>query len=567
MMKRLIIFFSLATLCYNQVLCQEPDITMTSSMEIGSDFSFYLKADMDNNPIQVDFGDGILIDFIIGKDLVKISNNICGSGIVKVYGSGISYLDCSSNQLTNLDLKLYSSLTYLACSDNQLISLPDLSKDTLLTVLACAMNQLIVLPELPIHLEHLNCFINNLTSLPDLSKNCYLTDLNCWDNHLSTFPGLPSSLVSIDCGNNELTSLQEISECYELSMLRCSGNNLTSLADLSMNYNLNSIVCEFNDLEYLPDLTSNVNLVYLYCDYNQLLSLPDLSANKKLYELACRYNQLSDLPSFSSNTELLNLFCNNNMLTSLPDFTLNIKLQAIDFSGNNITKFNNFSTNPDLLYINCSNNQITNLPDLTLNDLSDFWCYNNKLNFATLPSNPASWTYYYAPQKSVKIDKIVCIGNQLDLSSQYSIYGNITKYVWKTENGLILVEGVDYTIFNGISTFISIQPDSIYCEMTNLSFPDFTGENVLKTTCTKIVSGTSSRELLYDKSKIYSYSKTIYIDILYDAQLRINDINGKLILSHHIDTGMNSFQMQKSGIYIVHLVGNSSSLTKKIYIQ
>ena len=74
--------------------------------------------------------------------------------------TALTYLACSENQLTSLDVSQNTALTYLDCSENQLTSL-DVSKNTALTELYCGGNQ--------------------LTSL-DVSKNIALRKLSCFGN-------------------------------------------------------------------------------------------------------------------------------------------------------------------------------------------------------------------------------------------------------------------------------------------------------------------------------------------------------------------------------------------------
>ena len=52
----------------------------------------------------------------------------------------LSFLNCSSNQLTNLDVSQNTALTGLYCDDNQLTNL-DVSKNTALIALGCGGNK------------------------------------------------------------------------------------------------------------------------------------------------------------------------------------------------------------------------------------------------------------------------------------------------------------------------------------------------------------------------------------------------------------------------------------------
>ena len=99
-------------------------------------------------------------------------------------------LDCSSNNLTKIDVSKNSSLELLFCYNNQLTSL-DVSKNTAL--------------------EFLSCFDNKITSL-DVSKNTALTWLFCYDNQLTNLNvknGNNANMTFFNVSNNDnLTCIQ-----------------------------------------------------------------------------------------------------------------------------------------------------------------------------------------------------------------------------------------------------------------------------------------------------------------------------------------------------------------------
>ena len=71
--------------------------------------------------------------------------------------TALTFLDCSGNNLTSLDVSSNTALTYFVCYSNQLTFL-DISHNTALTLLSFSNNQIISL---------------------DLSNNTFLTDLYC----------------------------------------------------------------------------------------------------------------------------------------------------------------------------------------------------------------------------------------------------------------------------------------------------------------------------------------------------------------------------------------------------
>ena len=106
----------------------------------------------DNNFEQalVDLGyDDVLNDFVLIENIADLDSlDVSEKEINDLTGieafTTLTYLDCSSNSLTSLDVSANTALTLLACDNNQLTSL-DVSANTALTGLYCGNNQLIYL--------------------------------------------------------------------------------------------------------------------------------------------------------------------------------------------------------------------------------------------------------------------------------------------------------------------------------------------------------------------------------------------------------------------------------------
>lgn len=152
---------------------------------------------------------------------------VLGMGIKDLTGieffPELENLDCSENQLTQLDVSKNPKLKRLVCYENKLTSL-DVSGNTSLTELHCYTNQLtsLNLGE-NANLDILNCVVNRLTSL-DLSGNANLTRLACSSNLLTSLDVSNNpTLILLDCERNQLTSL-DLSKNTELDTLDCSGN-------------------------------------------------------------------------------------------------------------------------------------------------------------------------------------------------------------------------------------------------------------------------------------------------------------------------------------------------------
>lgn len=176
--------------------------------------------------------------------------------------TGLTELDCSSNNLTQLDVSHNKALEKLDCDSNQLTSL-DVSNNTALWLLSCSDNQLTELDlSKQMALEFLSCGHNRLTTL-DVSKHTALTDLYCNDNLLTLlYVSRNTRLWDLDCSENQLTSL-DVSKNTALSMLGCSNNQLTTLI-LPNSTELTLLHCNSNRLTML-DILIYAKLKYLSC--------------------------------------------------------------------------------------------------------------------------------------------------------------------------------------------------------------------------------------------------------------------------------------------------------------
>jgi|GEM_PF-534595 len=324
-----------------------------------------------------------------------------------------------------------------------------------------------------------------LTNL-DVSRTATLTNLYCQINKLTTIDVTQNTFLdNYYCSFNNLSELN-ITNNTKLSNLDCSFNNLKEL-NISNNSAILLLQCTSNHLTTL-DVSKNTTLTYLACGYNQLTTL-DVTQNTALTELYCYDNQLSTL-NVSKNTALKQLDCNDNQLTTL-----------------------DVTQNTALTYIDCSSNQLMTL-DVTQNtSLTSLYCDNNQLRFSTLPLRQPSWTdYYYSPQAKLPLPKAEYeLNEEIDLSSQLTAGGNTTVYTWKTAGGITLVKDVDYTESNGKFTFLKTYTDSVYCEMTNASFPDLT------------LSSTSIKVYIPEPNIIMSTTKSIGSLFSFNIMASINN--------------------------------------------
>ena len=283
------------------------------------------------------------------------------------YFSGLIYLSCDYNQLTELDLSANKELSVVFCDRNNLTRL-DVSANTELSVLVCSDN---MLTELDVskntNLMHLGCYRNSLTEL-DVTACISLLSLTCDSNRLTKLDvSKNTELESLGCSYNQLTELDvtnntklageeyplyddegAIIEIFSITVgLDCSGNRLTEL-DVSKNVNLRVLLCDFNQLTEL-DVSNNRALTWLLLYENQLTEL-NLSANIALLVVDCGANLLNEI-DVSENTALIELWCAGNTLDAL-DLSGNDSLKTLVCVENHLTSLD-VSGNAKLEFLRC----------------------------------------------------------------------------------------------------------------------------------------------------------------------------------------------------------------------
>ena len=272
----------------------------------------------------------------------------------------LTSLDCSQNQLTEIDCSRFSKLTDFNCSNNSLTAL-DLTNLT--------------------ELEFLYCSNNNLSNL-DVSNNPKLKKLDCNGNSLPTLDiSTLTELTYLDCSGCFNTQSRssftngtiDLSNHPNLEYLYCGNNNLQTL-DVTLTPKLKELSCNGNNLTEL-DLSKNTELYYLNCDENNLQTL-NVIQTSKLNQLSCYGNNLIEL-DLSKNTELYYLECSNNNLTTL-DISQNKLLKILSIYGNKITQLN-LSNNESLEYLSCSQNNLELLNISNSSILRSLYCENNRM--------------------------------------------------------------------------------------------------------------------------------------------------------------------------------------------
>ena len=215
---------------------------------------------------------------------------LTATGTKVVLKGNITELDCSSNELTALDVRGLTALQTLYCDNNLLTSI-DLHGLTALQTLYCDNNRLSSLDVRHLTaLQWLKCYNNQLSVLhvQDLTS---LRLLYCDDNRLTSLNlhGL-SGLWFLHCDNNQLTALN-VQGLTSLQVLNCDNNQLTTLNVQGL-ASLWFLRCHDNQLTSL-DLKGVTALQTLYCDNNRLTVL-DIHGLSRLAGLYCSRNRLKE---------------------------------------------------------------------------------------------------------------------------------------------------------------------------------------------------------------------------------------------------------------------------------
>ncbi len=309
--------------------------------------------------------------------------------------ASISYLDSCKPALQELNIRYdhfaslnlsgFNKLKYLYCADNVLTGLSGFSNNTTLYYLDCSSNQLSSLNLSGCSgLYNVNCNRNSLSSLTlsglsnlqylDCSYNSQLTSLNL---SASDFP----KLADVNCSNCDIRNIDWYD--LKLSKLDCSYNTNLATLDNSRDF--------YNQTR--PLTTLNVNgcsaLTEINIQCNALTSL-DLSSCGNLLKLHCGNNNLNSL-GLSNCPNLTVLDCGDNNLQSL-SLSNNNNLQQLYCSGNNLSSLYLEGLN-NLTIIQCIGCRLTSLNLSGCNALQRVYCYDNQLTSLILPQASTTFSY------------------------------------------------------------------------------------------------------------------------------------------------------------------------------
>jgi hypothetical protein len=215
--------------------------------------------------------------------------------------TALTFLECSFNELTSIDVSSNTALTFLDCSGNNLTSL-DVSSNTALTYLVCYSNQLTSLDISNNTALTLLSFSNNQIISLDLSNNTFLTDLYCEYNQLTSLDVSNNTvLIRLHCFFNQL-------ECLNIK----NGNNNNMIIFLA-DANPNLTCIEVDDAEWSTanwDVIDDASSFSEDCNYpencdDSSVGISELTTSKNLIQIL---DLMGRETSFKPNTPLIYVY-------------------------------------------------------------------------------------------------------------------------------------------------------------------------------------------------------------------------------------------------------------------
>lgn len=305
------------------------------------------------------------------------------------------------------------------------------------------------------------------------------------------------------------------------------------------------------------------------------IKLPEGSVN--LSEISLESNKFTTF-DFSKFPALRTVYLSNNQLTTLDltqaanlelvaalsnDLTEvkldNAKLWALYLDDNNLSSID-LSKVPNMRQLTLSHNNLETIDVENLSNLVQLAINNNKFTFKTLPLHKSTYAAYnYSNQYPIIISPVDAV---VDLSDQYMVDGTETVYRWFLDmpsvnqdtgelEGEELIEGTEYRIESGVTTFIATL-DDVMCVMTNEKLPD-----VYIYTSLMNVVGTSIDEIGTDCDVTVTTSGRDIIVNSSEAGLTVTvvGLNGVVARKAKTEAGEIAVTSLEAGVYIV-TVGN-----------
>ncbi len=519
----------------------DPVISLTTSNERSIGFS--IGATEDNTTIQIDWGDGNLVDKVINSTKTSIQGTPTDTKIIKIYTDAAKIKEISlayCDYLTGVDLSRCTALEILSIKESSKIATitypENIATITSLTIENSNIRNL------DIHdwsgLKNLNYAPSGTATivLPDETENLetvILKKLSSKTIDLSKY----TNLTSLEATNNSSLEELDVNTCSKLSKLICKSN--TKLATLT-----------------LP--TVKTALTELNCEYTALASI-NLKEYTNLQMFNCSGIKEATLPENAAT--MTSLTCKENGLKTL-DISSYINLTYLDCSYNELTKILVPESLNQILEIDCSYNYMImpNFPE------------GEKIKMSYIYQKDKVMKYELA--SSYKTDETIDFSDwyvkKKGLADSYFPNGVYPTFEWYlASTGEKLSAGKDYTVTEGCKFRFNTIPDgAIYCVISSKAYPDYTDYNEpYQTTSCVITQGTGLEKTNENIARIYATDTNITIIPTEDCTYSVLTSTGQVIANGEANQSI-EVAVGSTGIYIVCIRTKDNTIsTYKIAIQ
>ncbi|MBO7140567.1 MAG: hypothetical protein J6W19_08375 [Prevotella sp.] len=302
------------------------------------------------------------------KDLDPNTNGVLTDAEI----AEVTEIDVQGKNISSLrGIEFFTALTKLNCSHNNLSQL-NLSKNTKLTYVDCCVNS--------IDTERFYLMVTGLPTLKKYVGGTLITNDNAVPTQLANEKGWQVKSEYGDAIGGVLVAPQNFPD---QQFRNCVEKEFDKDEDYLLDTNelLNATRLDAQGYMYLRDFTGLRYLYYLkYLNIRgKFAGAIDVSKNKWLEELNCESNDLTSL-DVTKNTKLKKLICNyNTELTSL-DISKNEELEVLELSDCNLTSLNVSYKHHNLKTLHVDRNRLERL-DLTYNPIKGkLYIFDNCIN-------------------------------------------------------------------------------------------------------------------------------------------------------------------------------------------
>ena len=336
------------------ISCAWADVTINAANFPDNTFRNYVSQNFDTD------SSGILTD----AEIAAISYiEVREQGISSLRGienfTALEDIDCSRNNITELDISHNTLLEYLGCENNALTAI-DVSHNPLLKIIN--LNNLIDSINDDGSRNFSTDYSRSNISALDVSNCSDLEELYFDGNSVSGVLDLRNNqkLRALHCMDNNLSEL-DLSNCTDIESVLICGNNIT-IFTLGNHPNLNILNCSYNQISGTLDLRSSTELTHLECEYNNLTGL-NISGCHKLGVLGCENNNITGTLDLSGMTTLGGISAWDNHITAI-NLQNCTNMTGLGLHSNDLTTID-VTGCPNLQELHCMNNNLTGTLDMS----------------------------------------------------------------------------------------------------------------------------------------------------------------------------------------------------------